>query len=258
MTEQTAIWDRLFKTDPAATKPFTRAGGFKGTAIKPYWCIMRATQEFGPVGSGWGWTVHEDRLEEGVPGVKVWFSKVSVWYYHGGQRRETGPQWGATEFMGKNSKGPFTDEEAAKKSVTDALTKCLSYLGLAGDVHLGMFDDSKYVAELKDEQKPPVTPAEQKAVQKATEQKPPMYALDQCDGAIPMPRTANAFLTSLGKRLKSAEDPGEVWGVNMDEFMKLYEKARADGDAALMARCENAQKFANERIDEVNGKQAAE
>jgi hypothetical protein len=37
------------------------------------------------------------------------------------------------------------DEDAPKKSVTDALVKCASYLGFAGDIFSGMWDDSKYV-----------------------------------------------------------------------------------------------------------------
>lgn len=39
------------------------------------------------------------------------------------------------------------DEDAPKKSVTDALVKCASYLGFAGDIFSGRWDDSKYVAE---------------------------------------------------------------------------------------------------------------
>jgi hypothetical protein len=85
----------------------------------------------------------------------VWFSKVVVWYRQGEQTFQVGPQWGATELVARRgeAKTLFMDEEAAKKAVTDAVTKCLSYLGLAGDVHMGLFDDSKYVAERKIEER---------------------------------------------------------------------------------------------------------
>jgi hypothetical protein len=153
-----ALWKRLFKTDPTQTKSFTKGGGFSGTAIKPYWAIMRATEEFGPVGVGWGWDVIEDRVETAQDGSSIWFSKVAVWYMRDGERRIAGPQWGATELVVWRKKGKpdaylFMDEEAAKKSVTDALTKCLSYLGLGGDVHMGMFDDMKYVNERREEER---------------------------------------------------------------------------------------------------------
>src|SRR5690242_7787255 len=32
-----ALWNRLKRTDPRSTKPFTRSGGFKGTQIDPTW-----------------------------------------------------------------------------------------------------------------------------------------------------------------------------------------------------------------------------
>ena len=41
------------------------------------------------------------------------------------------------------------DDEACKKASTDALTKAFSYLGLNADVFLGMFDNNKYVSEMK-------------------------------------------------------------------------------------------------------------
>ncbi len=149
------LWDRLFSTDPAQTKTFRRAGGFSGTAIKPYWMIMRATEEFGPAGIGWGWNELDDKTFVAENGQAIWFSKVEVWYTLDGVVHRVGPQWGATElvtFRGE-SKTIFVDEEAAKKAITDGITKCLSYLGLAGDVHMGLFDDSKYVAERKIEER---------------------------------------------------------------------------------------------------------
>ena len=52
--ENMRIWEALGKTDPAHTKQFTRAGGFKGTAIKPMWANKQMTEFFGPCGIGWG------------------------------------------------------------------------------------------------------------------------------------------------------------------------------------------------------------
>lgn len=144
------LWNQVCATDPAHTKKFTKGGGFSGTAIKPFWLIKRATETFGPVGIGWGWEEIENRTVAGV-----WCSKVRLWYVApcGGHAGTTGriEQWGQTVMEGQNKNGPFVDEEAPKKAVTDAVTKCLSYLGFAGDVHLGLFDDSKYVTEVNAE-----------------------------------------------------------------------------------------------------------
>ena len=150
--ENMALWNSVFTTDPAQTKGFSRAGGFKGTAIKPYWLVKRATEVFGPHGIGWGHEEHECRVIEGPEGRMAVFSKVSVWYGSPtGQRAETGPQWGGTLLIEKRKDGTlFMDDEAFKKSITDGITKCLSYLGFAGDVHMGLFDGNKYVAEATD------------------------------------------------------------------------------------------------------------
>lgn len=139
------LWESVCKTDPAHTKKFTKGGGFSGTAIKPFWLMRRATEVFGPCGISWGWTEIENAYRAGI-----WCSKVRLWYVLDGKRGEI-EQWGQTLMEGTNKNGLFVDEEAPKKAVTDGVTKCLSYLGFAGDVHLGMFDDSKYVNELMKE-----------------------------------------------------------------------------------------------------------
>ena len=140
------LWDSVCKTDPSQTKGFSKSGGFKGTAIKPYWLIQQATATFGPIGLGWGWEELETQYIAGV-----WCSKVRIWYTLDGHRASI-EQWGQTVMQGKNKNGEFVDEEAPKKAVTDAVTKCLSYIGFAGDVHMGLFDDSKYVEERQKEE----------------------------------------------------------------------------------------------------------
>lgn len=141
----TVLWDSVFTTDPQYTKQFSRSGGFKGTATSPMYLMKRATEKFGPIGIGWGFHELEHLLAN-----DIWCSRVELWYVYDG-KRGTIEQWGATQMVQKRSSGEFIDEEAAKKSVTDAVTKCLSYLGFAADIHMGLFDDVKYVNEVKEE-----------------------------------------------------------------------------------------------------------
>jgi hypothetical protein len=149
-SSNTALWNSACKTDPAYTKQFSRAGGFSGTAISPMYLVRRATETFGPIGTGWGFKELESKIAEGV-----WFSRVELWYLHA-EKRGAIEQWGATTFINKRKDGStFVDEEAAKKSVTDAVTKCLSYLGFAADVHMGLYDDNKYMSELMREKREP-------------------------------------------------------------------------------------------------------
>lgn len=153
------MWDRLEKTDPARTKPFTKGGGFKGTAINATYIIKRLTEEFGPCGKGWVFVLEEERVEEGhalksgdrarvhiVRGhIKYRPDFDGVWY-------ETSPQFGQTMLVDENKNGTFTDEEAPKKSITDCISKCAVLLGIGADVHLGLFDDNKYVNQRKAEE----------------------------------------------------------------------------------------------------------
>jgi hypothetical protein len=150
---KSALWSEVQETDPRYTKTFNRAGGFKGTSTNATWLAKRATEVFGPCGIGWGVKVLDEQIIEGHPitdtcNTKVHKVRVQFWYVLDGVRGEI-EQFGQTEMVGKNSKGLYTDEEAPKKSITDAMTKCMSLLGFAADIHLGLYDDNKYVNDLK-------------------------------------------------------------------------------------------------------------
>lgn len=174
MTDNLALWHQVEKTDPAHVKAIT-GKSYKGTSPKPHWIVMKATETFGPIGISWGFTVDE-RIERGAlisDGFyeQMHIAKVKVWFKWNGERGEV-EHIGGTTFSGKYASGKiFTDEDAPKKSVTDALIKALSMIGFAGDIFMGRFDDSKYVQEVGREfeeekqiaAKPkPVSSAEQK------------------------------------------------------------------------------------------------
>lgn len=138
-----SIWNKAQKTDARYVKRFQRAGGFSGTAINPTWLAKRATEEFGPCGIGWGIEPAREEWREAPGGIVVHVLLARLWYVIDGKRGEI-LQYGQTTFV--DAKGRV-DEEAPKKSLTDAMSKCLSLLGFAADVYLGLWDDSKYVAE---------------------------------------------------------------------------------------------------------------
>lgn len=147
MTEKTALWDKLGKTDPKHTKDFTRGGGFRGTAIKPMFSYRRMTEEFGPCGQGWG--IGEPSFQVVIAGEETLvYCTVSIWYE---KREQTVFGVGGDKVAGKNKYGVQTDDEAFKKAFTDAVTNALKLIGVGADVHMGMFDDSKYVNTLKNE-----------------------------------------------------------------------------------------------------------
>ncbi|MBC3943336.1 hypothetical protein [Sphingomonas albertensis] len=145
MTETNAnlrIWNAVEKTDPAHTKKVNQRGGF--TAISAHYQIMRATEVFGPVGIGWGYTNGDPVFTDGLVIVPV-----TIW--HGDRSNTFGPLYGSAEMKPVSKAGPKLDSDAPKKASTDGLTKGLSQLGFNADVFLGKFDDNKYIAAMTDE-----------------------------------------------------------------------------------------------------------
>jgi hypothetical protein len=157
----TDLWDRLGKTDPKHTKPFQRSGGFKGTAIKPIYSYRRMTEEFGPCGTGWGINAPTFQVVTGSDGEMLVYCTASIWY---GDKDKVVFGVGGDKAVVKQSGGLRGDDEAFKKAFTDGITNALKMIGVGADVHMGMFDDDKYVNSIKgefaDEAKsapPPVT-----------------------------------------------------------------------------------------------------
>lgn len=154
-SENTKLWDMLGKTDPAHTKAFTRGGGFKGTAIKPMWSYRRMTEQFGPCGSGWGVNEPQFQVVSGTDGEVLVYCTVGVWYCEGEAMSRTIFGVGGDKVVNKFSSGLKSDDEAFKKAFTDAVTNALKLIGVGADVHMGLFDDSKYVSELREEFREP-------------------------------------------------------------------------------------------------------
>ncbi len=144
------IWSALEKTDPNYTKTFKRGGGFSGTAINGTYIVRRLTETFGPCGKGWRFVIEDERIEDGHTLAKGDKARVHIVrghlaYMMEGTWYETSPQFGQTMLVSQNKHGVFTDEEAPKKSITDCISKCAVLLGIGADIHLGLFDDNKYV-----------------------------------------------------------------------------------------------------------------
>lgn len=179
MSTNMQIWEKVCTTDTRYTKP-AEVGGQKITSLNGTAMIMKATEVFGPVGIGFGWSVIEERFDEGaemvsgegdkrlVLGCELNHTiKIRFWFELDGKRGEI-EQYGCTRYLYKSKFGTTTDGEAPKKSLTDAIKKSLSMLGFSADVFLGMFDDAEYVTHLKDEEL--IEQAEDQEAEKARQQ----------------------------------------------------------------------------------------
>ncbi|WP_288384628.1 hypothetical protein [uncultured Acinetobacter sp.] len=140
------LWKAVFTTDPRAVKPIT-GKSYKGSSPKPYWLVEQATKMFGPCGIGWGVEVVDQGFKDCSQDEILHWATVRVWYVYNGQKGHIEQMGGTKASYRTNSNKLIVDEDAAKKSVTDGMVKCLSMIGFAGDIFSGRWDDSKYVEQ---------------------------------------------------------------------------------------------------------------
>lgn len=155
------IWNTLGKTDPDQTKAFTRGGGFKGTAVKPIYTEHKMTEVFGPCGIGWGFTEPSFQVVPGDNKEVLVYCWLSLWVVRDGVKSELIPGVGGDKVVSHIKANTQynrperweNDDEAFKKAFTDAIGNAMKHLGMSADVHMGMFDDSKYVATRRKEER---------------------------------------------------------------------------------------------------------
>jgi hypothetical protein len=175
------LWAKVEETNPAHTKTVGQRGGF--TAIDAQQQVLRATEQWGPMGIDWSFDATPIPAPEGL------FCVYGALTYPDADtgRQGTVRQYGAARW-GSGS-------EAAKSATTDALTKCLSLVGFNADVFLGRFDDNKYVAEMN----------EKFGNGKAAQPKPaPKKAAPKANGAEIIARHAKA-LSKTDAKLSGAQ-----------------------------------------------------
>jgi hypothetical protein len=196
-----AIWTALERSDP---KHVTKITGkpYQGNSPKPHWVIWKLTERFGPVGKGFGWEVLYQAYVPGIPhqdGTEM-LHECRIRFWHG-DRSNGMESYGATKALYKGRNGWVSDEDAAKKSLTDAITKAASWLGVAADIFMGRWDDSKYVAQLHAEARSAAQrPAEPPHDPETGEVLPPRNGSQEpADEAMP-PSVSN-FIDQVRERL---------------------------------------------------------
>lgn len=161
-SDHMALWNRVKTTPASATKP-ANVNGQTITSIDTIHMIQMATKEFGPMGIGWGYSIDEERFDQGAPvadaqGAVIGHEhthtiRMTLWFKLGGERGEV-TQYGHTRAIYRTNKGTWmTDGEAPKKSTSDAMKKCLSLLGFSADIFSGLYDDQGYVAERRTQER---------------------------------------------------------------------------------------------------------
>lgn len=137
-----SLWHSVCITDPTQTTEI-KGKPYKGTSPKAYWLIQRATETFGPIGQGWGIDVKDHGFQKIDDVTLHHWIVITLWYMKDGQKCCV-DQTGGSKAMYKASTGMVYDEDAIKKSKTNATVKALSLLGFAGDIHAGYWNAPGY------------------------------------------------------------------------------------------------------------------
>ena len=219
-------WDKHADIDPRFTKAIT-GRDYSGTSPNPQYVIKCLTEIFGPVGQGFGWSV----LAEGVErfgDTSIHWCRIQFWHT---SRENTFESYGQTKFAYMtrgNNAYMKVDEDAPKKSLTDAIIKAASHVGIAANIFLGRWDDQKYVAQVarehieKEKEDAPAKPAPVTRTPSG-QPAPADMAIAKLNAAQTLDQLAKAW-TDIGKAMQNVP---EVFGT------KENRKAELDADAAM-------------------------
>lgn len=147
MSNNLELWKAHEDIDPKFTKAIT-GKAYKGTSPNPQYVVRCLTEMFGPVGIGFGWRVVAEDFRQLGDEVLHW-CRIEFWHT---DRANTFEAYGQTKAAYNTNNGKYmVDEDAPKKSLTDAIIKAASQIGVAANIFLGRWDDQKYVAEVNAE-----------------------------------------------------------------------------------------------------------
>lgn len=151
--EGLTLWNAVEDVDPKYTKRI-EGREFSGDTVNLTYTTRKLTEVLGPAGDRWGWEVIDERVHEYGSHENKDFTaihavRVRLWF-----RREDGTtghieDYGTTKlaYWAKPRSGPpylKVDEEACKKSLSDAKSKLFVALGGSAQVWLGEFDRTQH------------------------------------------------------------------------------------------------------------------
>lgn len=143
------IYERL-ATPPNDALKKIGFGNLKGKSdINPQWRYEALTNQFGPCGIGWKYTINNywtQPVEQ--TGEVMIFVMISFFHKQGDAWSEPIPAYGGDFLIKRDKNGYHGNDEAMKMAVTDALGTAVKMIGVAADVYRGLIEngasDSKY------------------------------------------------------------------------------------------------------------------
>ena len=139
------FWDKVKQPPPEALKTIT-GGRLKGmTDIKPIWRMQSLTEEYGPCGIGWKYTIDKLWTELGSENQVFAFATISLFIKSDEVWSDPIPGIGGSMLVTMEKNGLYSNDEGYKMAVTDALSVACKALGIGANIYAGLSDGSKYV-----------------------------------------------------------------------------------------------------------------
>lgn len=138
------IYNLLCNTPDIAKKEI-KGGRLKGmTDINPMHRIKMLTEVFGACGFGWYYEITDKWLEQGADGVIAAFVNINLYVKYNGEWSKPIQGTGGSSYVAKEQKALYTDDEAYKKALTDAISVACKALGMCADVYYKKDFETKY------------------------------------------------------------------------------------------------------------------
>lgn len=142
MEDKLTIYQAVRAVPIEAQKSFNN-GRFTGTDINPMWRIKVLTEQFGPCGIGWYYTIEKLWLENGAEGNVTANVMINLFIKVNGEWSMPIPGIGGNSFITKTARGVNTSDECYKMALTDAISVSAKALGIGADVYFST-DRTKY------------------------------------------------------------------------------------------------------------------
>ena len=192
---------------PADAQREIKGGRLSGkTDINPMWRLKALTEQFGPCGIGWKYTIEKQWLEPGANGEVSAFCDILLYFKASDGWSDGIPGTGGSAFIAKEKGGLYTSDECYKMALTDALSVACKALGVAADVYWQK-DATKYTGR---PQEPP-KPAEPACT--ANEINSLHNEIIRAGG------TEAEWLEFIGKQSKSGQTPKKLEDLSKKQFL---------------------------------------
>lgn len=138
------LYNKVRQVPEEAKKPI-RGGRLKGmTDINPMWRIKALTEQFGPCGIGWYYTIDDRWIDTSMAKDEMTANVIISLYY------KVDDEWskpvqgiGGSMLVASEKNGLYVNDECFKMATTDAISVACKALGMGADVYWDK-DNTKY------------------------------------------------------------------------------------------------------------------